>query len=79
MIDEPARLSSVVFHEEAICFTKYVRNLAAFMTKSAHDRKTAVAALMDVQEGRERKEGRTAEEPEETENCEVCDVQTLPF
>lgn len=47
------------------------------MTKSAHDRKTEVTALMDVKEGREPK-GRTAEEPEETENCEVCDVQTLP-
>lgn len=45
---------------------------------SAHDRKTAVAALMDVKEEGERKEGRIAEEPEETENCEVGDVQTLP-
>lgn len=48
------------------------------MIKSAHDRKTAVAALMDVKEGRQLKDGRTAEEPKETENCEVCDVQTLP-
>lgn len=78
MIDATVCLSSVVFNAEAVCFTKHVRHLAAYMTNSTHDRKTAIAALMDVKEGRELKEGRTAEEPEETENCEVCDVQTLP-